>query len=62
MPEFKTARQRFMQARKKPILMKKRTSIISKGKAAILDMKQKPISKHKQPSLYVEDKIEKRKS
>lgn len=25
------------------------------------DMRQKPISKHKQPSIYVETKVEKRK-
>lgn len=37
---------------------KKKKNSLHKGS----DMRQKPISKHKQPSIYVETKVEKRKS
>lgn len=62
MPEFKTAKERFMLPKRKSILVKNRTSIARKGKAAIVNMRQKPTSKHKQPSIYVDTEVEKRRN
>lgn len=36
--------------------------ILSKGNPYSHKLKQKPLSKHRQPSIYVETKVEKRKS
>lgn len=61
MPKLKSKRQKIMMQKRSESKQKYVGSFDSLHTDST-DMRQKPISKHKQPSIYVDVKVEKRKS